>query len=487
MGKHRLLVVVLARNAAASIEEVIRGIPSALGREFDGEILVIDDASADSTFGTAKQSEAPFPVRVLANGVRQGYGGSQKLGLHYAVENHFDFVAVVPGTGQYPPAFLPAMLRPLLDGAAEAVFGSRRVHARLLTRVENALLRSNIEDFHCGYRAFAVEALRSVPFERNSNEFEFDMEIVIQLSIARRIIVEFPIQGGKGDAAGRLRLAWKSLGCAVKARLQEMSLFFDRRFDCAPAGESPYQLKLGYASPHTMALERVPAAARVLDLGSAGGYMGSTLKSRKGCYVSAVDINLPHAPDADEFRLWDLNLGVPEIPPAAFDFVLMLDVVEHLARPEDFLEELRRTLAATPAAKLLLSTGNVGCFITRLMLLIGQFNYGKRGILDATHTRLFTFGSLHRALHQAGFTVLETRGVPPPYPLAMGDNAASRALLAINQALILLSRGLFSYQIFVTAQAQPTLECLLRESSELSRVKAANITARKTGETPTAN
>jgi 2-polyprenyl-3-methyl-5-hydroxy-6-metoxy-1,4-benzoquinol methylase len=487
VAKHRLLVVVLARNAATSIEDVIRGIPSALGREFDGEILVIDDASADSTFGSARQSQAPFPVRVLANGVRQGYGGSQKLGLHYAVENSFDYVAVIPGNGQYPPASLPALLRPLLDGSAAAVLGSRRVHARFLTRVENSLLRSHIADFHCGYRAFAVGALRSVPFERNSNGFEFDMEIVIQLSIARQAIVEFPIQGGTGNAAGRLRLAWKSLGCAAKARLQEMSLFFDRRFDCAPAGESPYQLKLGYASPHTMALERIPAAARVLDLGSAGGYMGTTLKSRRGCYVSAVDINPPHAPDADEFRLWDLNLGVPAIPPAAFDFILMLDVIEHLARPEDFLEELRRALAATPTAKLLLSTGNVGCFITRLMLLIGQFNYGKRGILDATHTRLFTFGSLRRALHQAGFTVLETKGVPPPYPLAMGDNGASRALLGINHALISLWRGLFSYQIFVTAQAQPTLECLLRESSEFSRMKAESITGPGTRESPTAD
>ena len=109
------------------------------------------------------------------------------------------------------------------------------------------------------------------------------------------------------------------------------------------------------------------------------------------------------------------------------------------------------------------------------MLLLGQFNYGKRGILDVTHTRLFTFGSLRRALGQAGFTVLETKAVPVPYPLAIGDNVCSRMLLAINQLLIRLSRGLFAYQIFMRAKAQPTLELLLDTAREQSRIRAGVI------------
>ena len=64
------------------------------------------------------------------------------------------------------------------------------------------------------------------------------------------------------------------------------------------------------------------------------------------------------------------------------------------------------------------------------MLLFGQFNYGKRGVLDLTHTRLFTFGSFRRLFEQAGFKVVEERGVPGPFPLAMGDSALSRALVA---------------------------------------------------------
>ena len=129
-------------------------------------------------------------------------------------------------------------------------------------------------------------------------------------------------------------------------------------------------------------------------------------------------------------------------------------------------------LARNPSAELIISTGNVGCFITRLMLLLGQFNYGKRGILDLTHTRLFTFASLRRALEQTGFTIVESRGVPGPFPLALGDNAFSRMLVKVNALFIHLSRGLFAYQIFMRVKAQPTLEWLLNSARDHSRVRA---------------
>ena len=79
-------------------------------------------------------------------------------------------------------------------------------------------------------------------------------------------------------------------------------------------------------------------------------------------------------------------------------------------------------------------TGNVGFLVTRLMLLLGQFNYGKRGILDMTHTRLFTFTSLRRLLEQSGFRIVVTKGVPGPFPLAMGGSPLSRMLVRHQQS-----------------------------------------------------
>ena len=98
------------------------------------------------------------------------------------------------------------------------------------------------------------------------------------------------------------------------------------------------------------------------------------------------------------------------------------------------------------------------------MLLCGSFNYGKVGILDRTHTRLFTFRSLQAMLEQTGYKVLEVQGVPAPFPKALGDNWLSRGLLAVNRALIRVSRGLFAYQIFVRVRAMPTVNHLLSET-----------------------
>ena len=71
-----------------------------------------------------------------------------------------------------------------------------------------------------------------------------------------------------------------------------------------------------------------------------------------------------------------------------------------------------------------MTAGNIGFFIPRLMHLLGQFNYSKRGTLDLHSRRLFVFSSLRRLFEQGGFEVLETAGIPAPYPLAIGDNSA---------------------------------------------------------------
>ena len=75
---------------------------------------------------------------------------------------------------------------------------------------------------------------------------------------------------------------------------------------------------------------------------------------------------------------------------------------------------------------MIITTGNIGFFVVRFGLLFGQFNYGKRGILDMDHTRLFTFRALRRALANSGYVVVEEKGIPAPFPLAIGDNLLAR-------------------------------------------------------------
>ena len=97
------------------------------------------------------------------------------------------------------------------------------------------------------------------------------------------------------------------------------------------------------------------------------------------------------------------------------------------------------------------------------MLLFGQFNYGKAGILDRTHTRLFTFRSLRHLLTDAGFRIKEIRGVPAPFPKVLGDGLAGKGRRSRSTRLLIrLSQTLFSYQIFVVAETTPDVDFILR-------------------------
>ncbi len=238
---------------------------------------------------------------------------------------------------------------------------------------------------------------------------------------------------------------------------------------------SHYQPKLGYESPHTLAVSRIPDGTGVLDLGCAGGYLSRPLRD-KGCRVTGVDmspIDDPESVALERFVLHNLDGGPLPIRLEKFKWVLMLDLIEHLKYPERFLEQLLREGGLTPHASILVSSGNIGFIITRLMLLFGQFNYAKRGILDLDHSRLFTFGSLRRLFEQSGFDVIDVRGIPAPFPLALGDNWLAHSLLALNRLLIRVWRSLFSYQIFMVVSPRPTLEHLLATAHAGAQERAA--------------
>lgn len=497
-AKPRLLVFIVAYYAEKTIEEVLSRIPASLAEIYSVHVLVIDDSSSDATFARGhligQSGTLPFDVTVLANPVNQGYGGNQKIGYRYAIEKGYDFVALVHGDAQYAPECLPELLEPLRRGAAEAVFGSRMLEPsgarrggmpvyklagnRILTAIQNKLLRSRLSEFHSGYRIYSAKALEAVPFELNANGFHFDTEIIIQFLIAGHRIQELPIPTHYGDEICRvngIHYAVNVVCAAMKARLQDVGLFYDPKFDCASPNSSPYQPKLNYRSPHSLAFDRIPQGSSVLDIGCAGGYVGTHLTDEKQCRVDGIDAVPVLESSLRKFYLADLNREIPVIDYSQYDYVVMLDVIEHLMRPEQFLYQLREALSASPRVEVIISTANIAFFVTRFMLVAGQFNYGRRGILDMTHTRLFTFSSFERAVKQAGFDVIERLGVPGPFPLALGDTRLSRILVSINSFLIRLSPGLFSYQIFLRIRPKPGLKWLLRTAEEHSRRRAEEL------------
>jgi SAM-dependent methyltransferase len=261
----------------------------------------------------------------------------------------------------------------------------------------------------------------------------------------------------------------------LRSRLHRLGLLYERRYDVPPKAGKPrgvYQPKFNYPSSHTYALEELRENARVLDIGGGEGHIAAEFARQKNIRATILDsVPADHAepnlPESCRFEHADLDFDPLPDDLACYDQILMLDILEHLRRPEDFLQQLRRE-SGVRRPDVVISCPNIAFFITRFMLLLGQFNYGPRGILDRTHTRLFTFASLKSLLEESGFEIRKVRGVPAPYPLAIGDNSLSRFLLSLNNSLIRLLPGLFSYQIFIHARPLPTVPNLLRQTIEES-------------------
>lgn len=491
--KARVLVFVIAYHAENTLTKVLERIPNAFLEQLDCEVLVVDDASSDRTFEIGCEYRDAHPemkLTVLRNEFNQGYGGNQKVGYAFAISQGFDFVAMVHGDGQYAPEALPTLVEPLLEGRADAVFGSRMMTRfgaleggmplykfagnKVLTTCQNLLLGTALSEFHSGYRLYSVAALTKIPFRLNSNDFHFDTEIIIQLVNASFKIVELPIPTYYGDEICRvngMKYAKDVMIATAQNALHRAGLLYQRRFDTAEENNLHYDLKLGYASSHQFALDAVASGAKVLDIGSGPGGVASELLA-KGCDVSVVDqfAPPPGAPKQIDVHVQDLNA------PPAFDihadYILMLDVIEHLASPEKFLEALRKKFDSRPRT-LVLTTPNVAFIVQRVMLALGQFNYGKSGILDRTHTRLFTFRSIEQLLKDAGFRIKELRGVPAPFPKVVGTGVLGKLMIGGNLAAIALSKTLFSYQIYVVAETTPDVDFVLEVARRSERLVTA--------------
>lgn len=496
-GRTRVLVFIVAYEAAATIRRVLERIPALPA--YDVEVLVIDDSSKDATFSIADEIRRGgayrYPLTVLRNPQNQGYGGNQKIGYHFAIERGFDAVVLVHGDGQYAPEALPQIIAPIAEGVAEVVHGSRMLKPRdaikggmpvykfvgnkMLTWYQNRVLGARLSEFHTGYKAYAVRALRRVPFAINSNVFHFDTEIIIQMLRAGFRIVEVPIPTFYGDEICRvngIRYALDVARASTAAGLMRFGLLYRRNFDVnSDETNAGYEAKLDFVSTHSQAIADVAPGCVVLDLGCGPGHLSPALRS-KGCRVIGVDqFAVAAGKEFDEFYTSDLNVNPFPRSLRDVDTVLVLDVIEHLLSPEKFCEQLRRATQENLAVKVIMSTANIGYFVTRGMLLFGHFNYSKRGILDRTHTRLFTFGSMRRLLEETGFIVEKVRGIPAPVPLVIRSRFWSRALMRLQAIAIAVLPRVFSYQIYLVARPRPLLETLLRDANQHSEHRSGEL------------
>lgn len=196
----KIVIILPAYNAEKTLMKTLDEIPP----EFRQHIILVDDASKDRTSEIARQAG----LMVFQHPVNRGYGGNQKTCYEKALGIGADIVVMLHPDHQYDAKVIPAMVQPILQGEADAVFGSRMLGGRpmdggmpwwkyaanvLLTAMANLVFGRYLTEIHSGFRAYSRKYLEAVRFEENSDDFVFDTEIIAQGMACNMFFREVPI------------------------------------------------------------------------------------------------------------------------------------------------------------------------------------------------------------------------------------------------------------------------------------------------------
>jgi SAM-dependent methyltransferase len=192
---------------------------------------------------------------------------------------------------------------------------------------------------------------------------------------------------------------------------------------------------------------------RVLDVGCSTGYLASRLQAR-GSTVVGLELDERAAAEARAFceAVYVGDVETMELPlePGSFDAIVCGDLIEHLRDPRTFLARIRPLLRVD--GRLVLSTPNIANWAMRLGLLFGRFRYTEWGILDRTHTHLFTRKTLQECLGGAGYCV-SAFDFTVPVPVL-----STPRVEAVAHWIGRLRPSLFAYQFVVAAVADPAAQ-----------------------------
>ena len=473
----RIGILIVTYNAVTTLTKVLKRITPNVWRNVE-EIAVFDDASQDATYELAmgiKALRGISKLQVLSNPKNLGYGGNQKAGYRYFKEKGFDAVVLLHGDGQYAPEILSHLYHPIVAGEADAVFGSRMmkdyggplkggmplykyIGNRILSNFENRSLGMHLTEFHSGYRAYSLAALRNIDFSQMTDDFHFDTEIIIKLHHQGYRIKEVPIPTYYGDELCYVDGVKYARHVARAVRRYKQTC---RSVNCYPEFQEyfvHYPIKHSKYSSHYYARLMTGSNHDVLDIGCGEGFFAAEL-AQSGNRITGIDDRV--APANAVFERYfsaDLDAGIApvigQLNGQRFDRILLLDVLEHLKSPEQILQQAHGALK--PEGSLIVSLPNVANIVVRIQLLFGRFKYRQRGLLDKTHLRFFTRKTARRLLEENGYSIDREVETVIPMELVLGWSEKNIFLRFLNRGLAAatwLMPGLFGYQAMFVARS----------------------------------
>ncbi len=403
-----LSILIPVYNERTVVEESLRQVLAApLPEQMDRELIVVDDCSRDGTWEILERFAAAEPrIRLFRHEVNRGKGAAVRTAIGHA---EGDFSLIQDADLEYDPREYPILLKPLLSGHADAVFGSRYLageqrrvlpywHTKInhfLTWASNIFTNLHVTDMETCYKVFRTDLLKSIPIR--SDRFGFEPEITMKCAKRRLRIYEVPISyHGRTYEEGK-KIGWRD-GVKALAVIVKFWLIDDL-----------------YTSPHgrgtLITLTRTPAYVRwivsllrphlgdqVLEVGASTGTFSGILMGRRLRYVAAESDPLYLHSLQNRFlrtpnvEVAEFDAGRADSMPwnSEFDTAICLNVLEGVEAPARTLSGLHRALK--PGGRL---------------LLLAPLGPGLYGSIDRAmgQRRRFSRAEVFQLLAAAGFEV----------------------------------------------------------------------------------
>ena len=448
----KLSILMPVYNERTVVERCISLVLTApLPENMERELVIVDDCCTDGTSDILRRLADGFPqIRLFLHARNSGKGAAIRTAISKATG---DFSLIQDADLEYDPAEYPRLLRPLLDGHADAVFGSRYMageqsrvlpfwHSMInkgLTLVSNMFCNLNLTDMETCYKVFRTDLLKSIPIR--SDRFGFEPEIVMKSAKHKFRIYEVPISyHGRTYEEGK-KIGWRD---GLKAMAVILRFWLIDDLYAAPRPRRSQQPHRHSPVPELAGPQTPPHVGdTVLEVGAGIGNLTGRLLVRRLLYVAAEKEPL-HLHALRNRFLRTPNVVVQKLDPESaadfrvlencFDTVLCLNLLEYLDDPAPVIRSFYSTLEPNG-----------------MLVVLAPHEEGLFGSLDQGlgHKRRFSKTDACRLLESQGFRVemavdFNKAGAPPwwAYSKLFGSRNINKPVLKIFDKTVWIWRRL---------------------------------------------